>query len=111
MGVIGGLGFVGLDDDPDNPVVITGYKAARTRPLTSAKKQANKRQPPTTNGSGWSAGESFGLGASGAGFGTNADGRIEIIAGISAGPLNGRYQLVPSGNWSPWAPVGGPPLA
>ncbi|MFI9237032.1 hypothetical protein [Streptomyces sp. NPDC053079] len=63
------------------------------------------------NGSGWPAWESFGPGASGAGFGTNADGRIEIIAGTSAGPLNGRYQLAPSGNWSPWAPVGGPPLA
>ncbi|MBF6048468.1 hypothetical protein GO001_25210 [Streptomyces sp. NRRL B-1677] len=45
--------------------------------------------------------EVLGLGASGAGFGANADGRIEIIARISAGPLNGRYQLVPSGNWSP----------
>ncbi|MFF6881518.1 transposase family protein [Streptomyces sp. NPDC012474] len=42
MGAIGDLGFVGLDDDPDNPVVITGYKAARTQPLTSAKKQVNK---------------------------------------------------------------------
>ncbi|MFG2257346.1 hypothetical protein [Streptomyces mirabilis] len=26
----------------DKPVVITGYKAARTKPLTSAKKQVNK---------------------------------------------------------------------
>ncbi|MDQ0772905.1 hypothetical protein QF026_001371 [Streptomyces aurantiacus] len=26
LGAIGDLGFVGLDDDPDNPVVITGYK-------------------------------------------------------------------------------------
>ncbi|MGC9539267.1 transposase family protein [Streptomyces sp. UG1] len=39
---IGDLGFTGLDDDTDNPVVITGYKAARTEPLTSAKKQVNK---------------------------------------------------------------------
>ncbi|MGP3951542.1 transposase family protein [Streptomyces sp. 7N604] len=39
---IGDLGFVGLDDDADNPVVITGYKAARTKPLTKAKKQVNK---------------------------------------------------------------------
>ncbi|MFI9237031.1 transposase family protein [Streptomyces sp. NPDC053079] len=42
LGAIGDLGFVGLDDDPDNPVVITGYKTARTKPLTSAKKQVNK---------------------------------------------------------------------
>ncbi|MFI0909380.1 hypothetical protein [Streptomyces abikoensis] len=59
----------------------------------------------------WQDWESFGPGTSGSGFGTNANGRIEIIAGTSAGPLNGRYQLVPSGGWSPWAPVGGPPLA
>jgi methylphosphotriester-DNA--protein-cysteine methyltransferase len=42
LGAIGDLGFVGLDTDPDNPVVITGYKAARTKPLTSAKKQVNE---------------------------------------------------------------------
>ncbi|WP_101257580.1 transposase family protein [Streptomyces barkulensis] len=42
LGAVGDLGFTGLDDDPDNPVVITGYKAARTKPLTSAKKQVNK---------------------------------------------------------------------
>lgn len=42
LGAIGDLGFVGLDTDPDDPVVITGYKAARTKPLTSAKKQVNK---------------------------------------------------------------------
>lgn len=42
LGAVGDLGFVGLDDDPDNPVVITGYKAARTKPLTPAKKQVNQ---------------------------------------------------------------------
>ncbi|WP_406723600.1 transposase family protein [Streptomyces sp. GD-15H] len=42
LGAIGDLGFTGLDDDVDNPVVITGYKAARTKPLTSAKRQVNK---------------------------------------------------------------------
>jgi hypothetical protein len=31
-----------LDDEPDNPVVITGYKAVHTEPLTPAKKQVNK---------------------------------------------------------------------
>ncbi|MFB7758573.1 transposase family protein [Streptomyces sp. NPDC056121] len=42
LGALGDLGFIGLDDDPDNPVLITGYKAARTKPLTSAKNEANK---------------------------------------------------------------------
>ncbi|MFD0068136.1 hypothetical protein [Streptomyces sp. NPDC056690] len=42
MGALDDLGFIGLDDDPDNPVLITGYKAARTKPLTSAKNEANK---------------------------------------------------------------------
>jgi len=42
LGAIGDLGFTGLDDDVDNPVVITGYKVARTKPLTSAKKQVNR---------------------------------------------------------------------
>ncbi|MFJ9589600.1 transposase family protein [Streptomyces acidicola] len=41
LGAIGDLGFVGLDTDPDDPVVITGHKATRTKPLTSAKKQVN----------------------------------------------------------------------
>jgi hypothetical protein len=41
-GAIGDLGFTGLDGDPDNPVVIIGYKAPRTRPLTPANKQVNK---------------------------------------------------------------------
>ncbi|TJZ90382.1 transposase family protein [Actinacidiphila oryziradicis] len=42
LGAIGDLGFVGLDDDPDNPAIVTGRKAARNRPLTRAEKQANK---------------------------------------------------------------------
>ncbi|MEV0696074.1 transposase family protein [Streptomyces sp. NPDC050388] len=42
LGAIGDLGFTGLDDDVDNPVVITDYKASRTKPLTSAKKQVSK---------------------------------------------------------------------
>ncbi|CAL9404393.1 transposase family protein [Streptomyces sp. enrichment culture] len=37
LDAIGDLGFTGLDDAPDNPVAITGYKAARTKPLTPAK--------------------------------------------------------------------------
>ncbi|WP_328551067.1 hypothetical protein [Streptomyces sp. NBC_00358] len=39
---IADLGFTGLDDAPDNPVIITGFKAARTKPLATAKKQVNK---------------------------------------------------------------------
>jgi DDE superfamily endonuclease/Helix-turn-helix of DDE superfamily endonuclease len=36
------LGFTRLDDDPTNPVVITGRRAARRHPLTPAQKQANQ---------------------------------------------------------------------
>lgn len=42
LGAIADLGFVGLDKDPDNPAVITGYKSARNKPLTRAKKEVNK---------------------------------------------------------------------
>ncbi|MFB7248971.1 transposase family protein [Streptomyces populi] len=44
LGAIADLGFVGLDDsDPDaGPAVITGYKAARNRPLTRGQKLSNK---------------------------------------------------------------------
>jgi hypothetical protein len=42
LGAIGDLGFVGLDDDPDDPVIVTGRKAARNRPLTAAGKEANR---------------------------------------------------------------------
>ncbi|WP_405970501.1 transposase [Streptomyces sp. NBC_00988] len=43
LGAIAGLGFVGLDDSgPDtDPAVITGYKAARNRPLTRGQKLSN----------------------------------------------------------------------
>ncbi|MFF1510796.1 transposase family protein [Streptomyces sp. NPDC058326] len=34
LGALGDLGFLGLDTDPENPVVITGFKAARARKLT-----------------------------------------------------------------------------
>jgi hypothetical protein len=42
LGAIGDLGFTGLDDDPDNPVIITGRKAARNHPLTASQREANK---------------------------------------------------------------------
>jgi len=41
LGALADLGFVGLDDDPENPVVITGYKATRKRKLTRGQKSAN----------------------------------------------------------------------
>ncbi|WP_258314835.1 transposase family protein [Streptomyces sp. Act143] len=44
LGAIADLGFVGLDaggSDAD-PAVITGYKAARNRPLTRGQKLSNK---------------------------------------------------------------------
>ncbi|MFC7310872.1 transposase family protein, partial [Streptomyces monticola] len=44
LGAIADLGFVGLDDStPDaDPAVITGYKAAKNRPLTRAQKLSNR---------------------------------------------------------------------
>ncbi|WP_338059748.1 MULTISPECIES: transposase family protein [Streptomyces] len=44
LGAIADLGFVGLDDSsPDtDPAVITGYKAARNRPLTRSQKLSNQ---------------------------------------------------------------------
>jgi hypothetical protein len=42
LGALADLGFVGLDDDPDNPVIVTGRKATRGKPLTTAQKEANK---------------------------------------------------------------------
>ncbi|MET8413072.1 transposase family protein [Streptomyces sp. NPDC005195] len=43
LGALADLGFVGLDDDPDdNPVVITGRKATRNHQLTTAEKEANR---------------------------------------------------------------------
>jgi hypothetical protein len=42
LGALADLGFTGLDDDPDDPVIVTGRKAARGHPLTEAQKEANK---------------------------------------------------------------------
>jgi hypothetical protein len=42
LGAITDLGFTGLDDDPDDPVIVTGRKATRNHPLTNAQKAANK---------------------------------------------------------------------
>jgi len=42
LAAVGDLAFTALDDDPDNPAIITGYKATRWRKLTGAQKQANQ---------------------------------------------------------------------
>ncbi|GHE41682.1 transposase family protein [Streptomyces capitiformicae] len=42
LGALADLGFVGLDDDPDDPVIITGRKATRNHRLTGAEKEANR---------------------------------------------------------------------
>lgn len=42
LGALADLGFVGLDDAPDNPVIVTGLRATRGHPLTPAQKEANR---------------------------------------------------------------------
>jgi DDE superfamily endonuclease len=42
LGALADLGFVGLDDKPDDPVIITGRKATRNHRLTATEKEANR---------------------------------------------------------------------
>jgi hypothetical protein len=42
LGALADLGFVGLDNDPDDPVIITGAKRTRRKSLTAAQKQTNQ---------------------------------------------------------------------
>lgn len=42
LGALADLGFIGLDDNDDDPVIITGRKATRNNPLTPAQKDANR---------------------------------------------------------------------
>jgi hypothetical protein len=42
LGALADLGFVGLDTDPDDPVVLTGAKRTRKKKLTAAQKQTNQ---------------------------------------------------------------------
>lgn len=52
LGALADLGFVGLDDDPDNPVIVTGYKATRSTALTAARTSwsaANARPTSTVS--------------------------------------------------------------
>ncbi|MEW2624722.1 transposase family protein [Streptomyces sp. NPDC048106] len=41
LGALADLGFIGLDDNADAPVVITGFKATRARKLTPVEKDAD----------------------------------------------------------------------
>ncbi|MFD9539641.1 transposase family protein [Streptomyces sp. NPDC060022] len=42
LGALADLGFLGLGADPDNPVVVTGFKATSARKLTPGQKEANR---------------------------------------------------------------------
>lgn len=42
LGALADLGFVGLDDQPDDDPVITGRKATRNHQLADAEKEANR---------------------------------------------------------------------
>ncbi|GGN64580.1 hypothetical protein GCM10011579_034130 [Streptomyces albiflavescens] len=42
LGALADLGFLGLADDGDDPVVVTGFKATRARKLAPAEKEANR---------------------------------------------------------------------
>ena len=42
LGALADLGFLGLADNGDDPVVVTGFKATRARKLTPAEKEPNR---------------------------------------------------------------------
>jgi hypothetical protein len=42
LGALADLGFLGLDKDCNDQVVVTGYKATRARKLTTGQKTANR---------------------------------------------------------------------
>ena len=42
LGALADLGFTGLDPDPRDPVIITGYKSTRTSKTTPAQRHANQ---------------------------------------------------------------------
>nr|BFD87074.1 hypothetical protein StreXyl84_64750 [Streptomyces sp. Xyl84] len=42
LGALADRGFLGLDDNPDDPVVVTGFKVTRARKLTTSEKEANR---------------------------------------------------------------------
>lgn len=42
LGALADLGFTGLDPNPEDPVIITGYKSTRTSKTTPAQRRANQ---------------------------------------------------------------------
>ncbi|MGD3112161.1 hypothetical protein [Streptomyces sp. YGL11-2] len=42
LGAFADLGFVGLDDDPDDPVTVSGRRATHSHPISVAQKEANR---------------------------------------------------------------------
>jgi hypothetical protein len=42
LGALADLGFTGLDPDPEDPVIITGWKSTATRKTTPAQRQASQ---------------------------------------------------------------------
>jgi DDE superfamily endonuclease len=42
LGALADLGFTSLDPDPDDPVIITGWKSTRARKSTPAQRHANQ---------------------------------------------------------------------
>jgi hypothetical protein len=42
LGALADLGFTGLDPDPEDPVIITGWKSTATRKTTAAQRGANQ---------------------------------------------------------------------
>lgn len=46
LGALADLGFLGLTDDSDDPVIVTGYKATRARKLTPARSRPTASWPP-----------------------------------------------------------------
>ena len=46
LGALADLGFTGLDPDPGDPVIITGWKSTRTSKTTPAQRQASQACPP-----------------------------------------------------------------
>jgi hypothetical protein len=42
LGALADLGFVGVNHDSDDPIIITGYKSSKNNKLTAGQKQANQ---------------------------------------------------------------------
>ncbi|MFJ8027691.1 hypothetical protein [Streptomyces sp. NPDC096311] len=42
LGALADLGFIGMNDDQNDPVVVNGFKATRAAKLTTGQKEANR---------------------------------------------------------------------